>query len=156
MGVNMVGNCIFDDEAVRDGARDEIVRRYYTALCRERKGENNSAEVEKIKMLMAKGSVDATQRPVIAAALERGVQTDAPAVALQLPDGRIVTGKTSNLLGAVAATALNALKLLADIPKETKLISPDILKPVSNLKVKRLGNHNPRLHLDEVYHRRLS
>ena len=89
MGVNMVGNCIFDDEAVRDGARDEIVRRYYAALCRERKGENGGTEAEKIKMLMAKGGVDPTQRPVIAAAIARGEETEAPAVALQLSDGRI-------------------------------------------------------------------
>ena len=150
MGVNMVGNCIFDDEAVREGARDEILRRYYAALCRKRKGEGNGSEADKIKILMAKGGLDEAQRPVIAAALARAEETDSPAVALQLPDGRIITGKTSNLLGAVSAVTINALKALADIPRETKLISPDILKPVSNLKIKRLGNKNPRLHLDEV------
>ncbi len=150
MGVNMVGNCIFDDEAVREGARDEILRRYYAALCRKRKGDSDGAEADKIKMLMAKGGLDESQRPVIEAACRRAEETEAPAVALQLPDGRIITGKTSNLLGAVSAVTINALKALADIPRETKLISPDILKPVSNLKIKRLGNKNPRLHLDEV------
>ena len=150
MGVNMVGNCIFDDANVREGACDEILRRYYAARCRERKGESDGAEASKIKMLMTKAALDETHRPVIEAALARAEKTQAPAVALELSDGRIVTGKTSNLLGAVAAATLNALKVLADIPKETKLISPDILKPVSNLKTKRLGNHNPRLHLDEV------
>ncbi len=150
MGVNMVGNCIFDDEAVREGAKDEILRRYYAALCRKRKGENDGAEADKIKMLMAKGGMDEGQRPVVAEALSRAEKTGSPAVAIQLPDGRIITGKTSNLLGAVSAATINALKALADIPKETKLISPDILKPVSNLKIKRLGNKNPRLHLDEV------
>ena len=150
MGVNMVGNCIFDDEAVREAAKDEIVRRYYAAHCRMRKGESDGAETEKIKMLMAKSGLDEGHRPVIAAALERAEKTEAPAVALQLLDGRVITGKTSSLLGAVSAAVINALKALADIPRETKLISPDILKPVSNLKVKRLGNHNPRLHLDEV------
>ena len=150
MGVNMVGNCIFDDEAVREGARDEIVRRYYAALCRKRKGENDGAEADKIKMLMAKGGMDESCRPVIAQALARAEKTESPAVAIQLGDGRVITGKTSNLLGAVSAAIINALKALADIPRETKLISPDILKPVSNLKIKRLGNKNPRLHLDEL------
>ena len=150
MGVNMVGNCIFDDDAVREGARDEIIRRYYTALCRQRKGEGNDMEVEAIRMLMAKGSLDVSQRPVIEAALNRAEQTGEPAVALELRDGRVVTGKTSKLLGAASAMLLNALKILAGIPKETKLISPAILEPVSALKIERLGNHNPRLHLDEV------
>ena len=150
MGVNMVGNCIFDDDAVCEGARDEIVRRYYAARCRQFKGENDGSEANKIKMLMAKGDIDEGQRPVIAEALARAEKTQLPAVAIQLPDGRIITGKTSNLLGAVSAATINALKALADIPKETKLISPEILKPVSNLKIKRLGNKNPRLHLDEV------
>ena len=150
MGVNMAGSCIFNDDNVREGARDEILRRYYTALCHQRKGEGNDSEVEKIKILMAKDGLDTTHRPVIAAALERADETGEPAVALELADGRLVTGKTSILLGAVSAMLLNALKALADIPAETKLISPDILEPVSALKIERLGNHNPRLHPDEV------
>ncbi|MBE6629962.1 MAG: DUF1846 domain-containing protein [Ruminococcaceae bacterium] len=150
MGVNMVGNCIVDDEAVREGARDEILRRYFAALCRKRKAESDGAEVDKIKMLMAKSGLDESHRPVIEAARKRAAETESPAVALQLPDGRVITGKTSKLLGAVSAATINALKALADIPRETKLISPEILKPVSNLKIKRLGNKNPRLHLDEV------
>ena len=150
MGVNMAGSCIFNDENVQEGARDEILRRYYAALCRQRKGEGNDNEVEKIKILMAKDGLDAGHRPVIAAALQRAEETGDPAVALELADGRLVTGKTSTLLGAVSAMLLNALKMLADIPRETKLISPEILEPVSNLKIERLGNHNPRLHPDEV------
>lgn len=150
MGVNMVGFCIYDDEAVREGARDEIIRRYYAALCRQRKGESDGSEAEKIRMLMAKDGLDIAHRPVIARALARAEDTGEPAVALELRDGRIVTGKTSKLLGSVSAMLLNALKLLAGIPKETKLISPEILEPVSALKIERLGNHNPRLHLDEV------
>ena len=150
MGVNMAGSCIFNDENVQEGARDEILRRYYGALCRQRKGEGNDNEVEKIKILMAKDGLDAGHRPVIAAALQRAEETGDPAVALELADGRLVTGKTSTLLGAVSAMLLNALKMLADIPRETKLISPEILEPVSNLKIERLGNHNPRLHPDEV------
>ena len=150
MGVNMVGNCIFDDAAVCEGAKDEIIRRYYAAKCRKIKGENDGSEADKIRMLMTKGNIEETGRPVIAEALARAEKTQLPAVAIQLPDGRVITGKTSNLLGAVSAATINALKALADIPKETKLISPEILKPVSNLKIKRLGNKNPRLHLDEV------
>jgi uncharacterized protein (UPF0371 family) len=150
MGVNMAGFCIFDDSNVREGARDEILRRYYNALCRQRKGEDNANEVEKIKILMAKDGLSPDHRPVIDAALLRAEETGEPAVALQLQDGRIVTGKTSQLLGAVSAMLLNALKMLASIPDETRLISPEILEPVSALKIQRLGNHNPRLHPDEV------
>ncbi|MBQ9777311.1 MAG: DUF1846 family protein, partial [Clostridia bacterium] len=150
MGVNMVGFCIFDDEAVREAARDEIVRRYYSALCKLRKGEGNAEEADKIKMLMISMGIDEAQRPVISAALKRAEETEAPAVAIQLSDGRIVTGKTSKLLGSVSAMLLNALKALAGIPKEVKLMSPEILEPISALKIERLGNHNPRLHLDEV------
>ena len=150
MGVNMVGNCIFDDDAVREGANDEILRRYYASLCRKFKGENDGSEAMKIKMLMTKGGIDETQRPVVSEALARAEKAGVPAVAIQLSDGRVITGKTSNLLDAPAAATINALKAMADIPKETKLISPEILKPVSNLKIKRLGNKSPRLHLDEV------
>ena len=150
MGVNMAGDCIVDDAAVREGARDEIVRRYYRALCNRRKGEGNDTEIDKIRLLMQTDGIDVSHRPVVEAAKARAEETDGPAVALQLQDGRIVTGKTSKLLGAVSAMLLNALKTLAGIPAEVDLISPDILEPVSALKVERLGNQNPRLHPDEV------
>lgn len=150
MGVNMAGNCIVDDDAVKEGAKDEILRRYYAALCRQRKGDGDGSDAEKIKMLMQSIGLDTAHRPVIETALARAEETGAPAVALQLRDGRIVTGKTSQILGAVSAALLNALKTLAGIPKEIDLISPAILAPVSTLKVERLGNQNPRLHLDEV------
>ena len=150
MGVNMAGSCIFDNDAVTEAARDEILRRYYRALCSQRKGESDGADVMKIKMLMQTIGLDASHRPVIAAANARAAETGAPAVALQLPNGKIVTGKTSKLLGAVSAMLLNALKELAGIDRETDLISPEILAPVSTLKIERLGNQNPRLHLDEV------
>lgn len=150
MGVNMAGFCIFDDEAVREGARDEILRRYYRALCNARKGENTAAEAEKIKMLMQTAGIDDNQRPVIGAAHAKAEQAGTPAVALQLADGRLVTGRTSKLLGSVSAMLINALKTLADIPDEIQLISPDVLEPISELKIGQLGNHNPRLHLDEV------
>ena len=146
----MAGNCIFDDDAVREGARDEIVRRYYRAACSQRKGESDGSDVEKIKLLMKSEGISSEQRPVIDAALQRAEQTGAPAVAIQLADGRVVTGKTSQLLGSASAVLLNSLKALAGIPQHTKLISPEILEPVAALKIERLGNQNPRLHPDEV------
>ena len=150
MGVNMVGCCIVDNDAVVEGARDEILRRYYQALCAQRKGESNGADAEKIKMLMQQIGLDDAARPAIAAAKARAEETGEPAVAIQLLDGRVISGKTTKLLGAASAMLLNALKALADIPKEVKLISPEILTPVSTLKVERLGNQNPRLHVEEV------
>lgn len=150
MGVNMAGFCIVDDAAVREAANDEIVRRYYKALCAARKGESDGIEAEKIKLLMKSAGIDCNDRPVVAKAIARAEETEGPAVAIELMDGRVVTGKTSKLLGAVSAAVLNALKALAGIDKTQDLISPEILAPVSALKVERLGNHNPRLHLDEV------
>ncbi len=150
MGVNMAGFCIFDDAAVQEAARDEIVRRYYQALCSYRKGDNDGSEAEQIKMIMANAHLDETQRPVIAAALALAEETAEPAAAIQLSNGEIATGKTSKLLGAASAALLNALKKAAGIPKEIDLISPEVLEPVSTLKIERLGNRNPRLHPDEV------
>ena len=151
MGVNMAGFCIFDDEAVSSAARQEIIRRYYNALCSLRKGSGNETEVEKIEMLMRKLGTDAiADRPVVSAAVRRADETEAPAVAIQLDDGRIVTGKTSKLLGASSAALLNALKAIAGIDQEIDVVSPEILAPIQLLKTENLGNHNPRLHTDEV------
>ncbi len=150
MGVNMAGNCIYDDEAVRHGANMEIIRRHYNALCKRKKGEGNDIEVTKTELLMNQADLTPDDRPVIKAALEKAKETGAPAVAIELPDGRIVTGKTSNLLGSSAAALLNAVKECAAIPKELDLISPTVIQPVQDLKVNHLGNHNPRLHTDEV------
>ena len=150
MGVNMAGYCIVDNDAVTEGARDEILRRYYRALCAQRKGESDGTDVSKIRMLMRSIDLDETARPAIGAALARAEATGGPAAAIQLKDGRVVTGKTSEILGAASAMLLNALKALAGIPKEKKLISPDILAPVSALKLEKLGNQNPRLHVEEV------
>ena len=151
MGVNMVGNCIFDDEAVSSAAKAEIVRRYYSALCNLRKGSGSEVEVQKIELLMQKIGCDpVSERPCVNPALLKAEQTGAPAVAIELNDGRIVTGKTSSLLGSSSAALLNALKVLAGIDDATDVISPEILAPIQNLKVDNLGNHNPRLHTDEV------
>ncbi len=151
MGVNMAGFCIYDDDAVCDAARQEIIRRYYNSLCNIRKGCGSESELHKIELLIQQLSIDVRgARPCIPAALERAEQTDAPAVAIELSDGRIVTGKTSPLLGASSAALLNALKAIAGIDKETDVISPEILAPIQTLKTQNLGGHNPRLHTDEV------
>ena len=150
MGVNMVGNCIIDDEAACFASRQEIIRRYYTALDDQKKGKVADEVVYKLEMLMKKAGVRAEERAVIAPALTRAEQTGAPAAAMELPDGRIVTGRTSELLGASSALLLNALKTLAGIPDELHLIAPAVLDPIQHLKVDHLGNRNPRLHTDET------
>lgn len=150
MGVNMVGNCIIDDEVVRKAAKDEIVRRYYQTKCLVRKGQAHEDEVYQLQLLMEQAKVDASSRKVAAAAVQRAAETGGPAAAIELPDGSIVTGKTSKLLGASAAMLLNALKKLAGIEKEVDLISSHVIEPIRHLKVEHLGNTNPRLHTDEV------
>ena len=152
MGVNMAGCCIYDDEATSQAARGEIIRRYYSALCNRRKGNGNDVEVHKIELLMQKlGIVADEERKCVKPALQKSEETGgAPAVAIELNDGRIVTGKTSSLLGASSAALLNALKALAGIDDGTDIISPEILAPIQTLKTQNLGNHNPRLHTDEV------
>ncbi|MGN1128697.1 MAG: DUF1846 domain-containing protein, partial [Candidatus Flemingiibacterium sp.] len=150
MGVNMAGNCIIDDEAVSVAAKKEIIRRYYTALCDVKKGKANPELVYKMELLMRQAGLDSDFRPVIKAALEKEKQTEAPAAAIELPDGSIVTGKTSELLGASSALLLNSLKQLAGIPDGHTLISHTIIEPISHLKVDHLGNLNPRLHIDEL------
>jgi len=150
MGVNMVGNCIIDDEVCREASKQEIIRRYYSAACSLRQGLSDPKEVQKIELIMNSIGISSADRPVVAAALKRAEETGAPAVALQLNDGRIITGKTSSLLGASSACLLNALKALAGIDKKLLLIAPSIIEPIQHLKVEHLGNHNPRLHTDEL------
>ena len=150
MGVNMAGYAIFDDEAVSDASKQEIIRRYYNALCSQRKGNDSSVEVHKIELLMQKLFISPTDRKCVTPAILKSEETDAPAVAIELNDGRIVTGKTSALLGASSAALLNALKAVAGIDKDTDIISKTILEPIQRLKTENLGNHNPRLHTDEV------
>ena len=151
MGVNMAGFCIYDDGAVSAAARREIIRRYYQALCRRREEQNGDGEVQKIEMLIQRLEIDVFgERKCIETALDLADYTGAPAVAIELNDGRIVTGKTSSLLGASSAAILNALKAIAGIDKETDIISPSVLEPVQRLKTTYLGNFNPRLHTDEV------
>ena len=150
MGVNMAGNCIFDDEAVSEASKEEIIRRYYAALVNRRNGVGTDDEVLKIKLIMEQAGISLEQRRVVAAANVKAELTGAPATAAELPDGRIVTGKTSALLGASSALLLNCVKALAGIPDDKELISPTIIEPIQKLKTTVLGNHNPRLHTDEV------
>ena len=150
MGVNMAGYCIVDDEACREASRQEIIRRYYAAACQVRQGLSDPAEVRKIELLMNSMGIGPADRPVVAAALSRAEETGNPAMALELPDGTIITGKTSSLLGAASACLLNALKHLAGIDKKHLLLPPGIIEPIQHLKVEHLGNHNPRLHTDEL------
>ncbi len=151
MGVNMVGNCISDDEVCCEASRQEIIRRYYQALSRvvkEQPGAKN--EVYKIELLMKQAKIVTSMRSVVPAANELAAVEGAPAAALELPDGSIVTGKTSSLLGASAALLLNAVKALGGIPHERHLISPASIEPIQKLKVDYLGSSNPRLHTDEI------
>ena len=150
MGVNMAGNCIIDDEVVREAAKQEIIRRYYTALCDRKKGTVADEDIYKLEMLMKQAKVTASDRKVIEAALKKEEQTGAPAAAMELPDGTVITGKTSNLLGACSALILNALKYFGEIPDETLLMSPEVIEPIQNLKINHLGNNNPRIHTDET------
>ena len=150
MGVNMAGNCITDDEVCCEASRQEIIRRYYAAMCSARQGMSDSRPAEKIKLLINQLGITVKDRPVRDAAVARAEQTGEPAAAIQLPGGEIVTGKTTKLLGASAAVLLNALKRLGGIQKDMHLISPIVIEPIQDLKVNHLGNHNPRLHMDEV------
>ena len=150
MGVNMVGNCIIDDEAARQASCQEILRRYYAALCDQKQGKAGDEQVLKLELLMNKVGVTEQDRKVVPAALALEEKSGKPAAAMELPDGTIVTGKTSSLLGASAALLLNALKALGKIPDELHLISPKVIDPIQHLKVDHFGNRNPRLHTDEV------
>ena len=150
MGVNMAGNCIVDDEAVCYAANQEIIRRYYAALCNQTNGVGSADEAYKIRLLMKQNRLSTKDRPVIEPALQKAEMTGAPAAAIELPDGRIITGKTSNLLGACSAMLLNALKALANIPEEVDLLEAAVIEPIQKLKVDVFGSANPRLHTDEI------
>ena len=150
MGVNVIAQCIVDDEACREASRQEILRRWYGTAVSVRQGLSQPEELRKLELIMNSVDITTADRPVVAAALKRAEETGGPAMALELPDGSIVTGKTSSLLGAASACLLNALKKLAGIDKKLMLIAPGIIQPIQHLKVEHLGNHNPRLHTDEL------
>ena len=150
MGVNMAGNCIVDDAACCEASRQEIIRRYYAALNALLKGDASEKEAEKIELLMNMEGITVSDRKVAVKALERAQQKGGPAAALEPEDGRIITGKTSNLLGASAALLVNVLKELAGIDHNVHIISPEAIEPIQKLKVDYLNSKNPRLHTDEI------
>ena len=150
MGVNMAGYCITDDAVCVEASKQEIIRRYLTALCDRRNDKVGDAVVAKIELLMRQNDISIEERRVVAVAREKAEKTGEPAAAIELNDGRIITGKTSLLLGATSAMLLNALKALADIDDKALLLSPHLIEPIQELKTKHLGGHNPRLHTDEI------
>lgn len=150
MGVNMAGFCIINDEIVRRAARQEIIRRYFTTRCQQRQGAADPEAVYKLELLMQQAHLTEEDRPVISAARSLAEQTGAPAAALCLPNGKIVTGRTTDLMGPASTMLLNALKTLGRINDDILLLSPTVIEPIQHLKVDHLGNENPRLHTDET------
>lgn len=150
MGVNMAGNCIIDDEACCEASRMEIIRRYYQTVNKVVKDEASQNEVYKIELLMKQAKITTADRKVTVAARKRAEEMEVEAAAIELPDGTIITSKTSDLLGASAALLMNALKYLAGVNHEIHLISPGAIRPIQELKTRFLGSKNPRLHTDEV------
>ncbi len=150
MGVNMAGNCIVDDEVTCKAASDEIIRRYYVGLCDRRKGLISDDEVTKLSLLMKQANINPESRKTVEAALKKEAETGAPAAAMELPDGTLLTGRTSDLLGAASGLLLNALKHMAGLDDSILLMSPHVIEPIMDLKVNHLGNNNPRIHTDET------
>lgn len=150
MGVNMAGNCICDDDACSDASKQEIIRRYFTAICNNAKGANNKDEIYKLELLMNQAGISPEDRPCTVSARQKEDETSAPAAAIELNDGAVITGKTSELLGCASAMLLNAVKHLAKIDDDVCLINPDVIRPIQGLKINHLKSKNPRLHTDEV------
>lgn len=150
MGVNMVGNCIVDDDVCKEASYMEIIRRYYTAMNGVITGKAKENDVYKIELVMKQAKITTDDRKVTVAAKERAKELGVPTAAIELSDGTIITSKTSDLLGASAALLLNALKALGGVEHDTHLISPEAIEPIQELKTKYLGGKNPRLHTDEV------
>ena len=150
MGVNMAGNCIIDDNVVIEASKQEVIRRFYAAQLEARKGTYGKEVISKIEILLQKLGVTINDRAVVNPALLKEQITGTPCCAIELPDGRIVTGKTGDLMGASSAVLLNSLKVLADIDDDIDLISHTVIEPIQELKVKHMGSVNPRLHTDEI------
>ncbi|MBR5577670.1 MAG: DUF1846 domain-containing protein [Lachnospiraceae bacterium] len=150
MGVNMAGKCIIDDDICCEASKQEIIRRYYQELCNIKRASGSTNSLYKLELLMKQAAITQEQRKVVTAALKREEDTGHPAVAIELPDGKIITGKTSDLLGSSAAALMNALKELGGIDHDLHLISPSAIEPIQTLKTDYLGSKNPRLHTDEI------
>lgn len=150
MGVNMAGNCIFDDAACHEASNQEIVRRYFKTLVDEARNGQDTSQSDRAAVVMAKAGITPEIRRVIAPARAKEAETGEPGSAIELPDGTIITGRTTALLGCSAAMLLNALKYLAGIDDGVHLLSPASIEPIQTLKTVHLGSRNPRLHTDEV------
>ncbi len=150
MGVNMLGFCMSDEDVCCDAAREEIIRRYYYALCNLAKKGDNESEVNKIALIMKQAKLTTEYRRTTVAAKERRELSGVPTAAIELQDGTIITSRTSPLLGPSAALILNAIKHLAGIPHDVKLIPEEMIAPIQKTKVDYLHGNNPRLHTDEV------
>ncbi len=150
MGVNMAGYCIIDDDAVCEASKQEVIRRYFGALCSQKQGMGSQNEAYKLELIMEQLGITINDRKCVLPARKRAEETNEPAMSMELPDGTVVTGKSTPLLGASAALLLNTLKVLGNIPHDTLLMSPMVIEPIQDLKVHHMGNHNPRLHSDEV------
>ncbi|MBP3621687.1 MAG: DUF1846 domain-containing protein [Lachnospiraceae bacterium] len=150
MGVNMVGYAIFDDEAVKEASCQEIIRRFFAAKCAYRQGKGEQDAVDKIKLIMRHLNITPDIRPVVQPALQKSALESLPVAAIELPDGRIITGKASALLSASSTAVLNAIKALTNIDDDLKLLSPIILEPIVELKTKILNSHDTLLNLDDV------
>ncbi len=151
MGVNMAGYCITNDDAVRRASCEEIIRRYFSVMCDLKLGRGSENAVNKVELLMNQAGVCADDRAVVNAAINKSeLSCGEPALAIELPDGRIITGRNTKLLGPSASALLNAVKVLGGIDDDVYLIPPEVIEPIQSLKTEILGNHNPRLHSDEV------
>ena len=150
MGVNMAGNCISDDEATREAGKQEIIRRYYKESCALRKGAGRPEIVRRIETIMQQAGIGLESRKCATAANVKAELTGLPAAAIELEDGTVISGKTTNLLGASSAMLLNSLKHLAGLADEIILLAPSVIEPIQQLKVKHLGDHNPLMHINEV------
>ena len=150
MGVNMAGNCIVDDNACQEASKQEIIRRFYNAQLEVKKGLISKEVTSKIEILMQKMQITIKDRKVVESALNKETLTGSPSCAIELNDGTIITGKTTDLLGACASGILNALKVLGNIDDSIDLISSAVIEPIQELKVKFMGSQNPRLHPEEI------
>ena len=150
MGVNMAGLAITDDEVVREAAKMEIVRRYFQTAVEAKRTGVGEKSIEKLEMLMNQAGVTSSFSPARSAALLKEQTTGAPAGAMVLPDGRVITGKTSDLLGAASSLLMNALKAVAGVDDDLLIISDQAIEPICRLKTDRLASKNPRLHSDET------
>jgi len=150
MGVNMIKDGFNDESAIIEASKQEVIRRYFHALCDLRNGKIQPNVVEKIVVIMKQLGISADDRKCVQAALKKEESSKTPAMAMQLTDGTIIRAKSSTLLGAPAALLINALKYYAKIDKKFMLISPNVIDPIQKLKVEQLGNNNPRLHADEI------